>query len=144
MLRTNRGLLMLALVFVAAACGQAAASAGSDPAAGSAGIRSDRITLKEIRERGQYSSIYDVVEHFHPRWLRSQGPDTFMGPQGQVQVHMDGNWMGSVDVLRRLSPTGVTSIEFLSPIDAAARFGLDHSHGAIVISTGVAAASPKP
>jgi hypothetical protein len=40
-----------------------------------------------------------------------------------------------VDVLRRLSAHGVTWVEWLPPIDAGARFGLNHSHGAIIIST---------
>jgi hypothetical protein len=33
----------------------------------------------------------------------------------------------------------VTSIDWLAPIDAAARYGLNHSHGAIIIST-----TPEP
>jgi hypothetical protein len=52
-----------------------------------------------------------------------------------VQVHMDGNHLGGVRVLQRLAAVGVTSIRWLRPIDASARFGLNHSHGAIVIST---------
>lgn len=138
-MRANHGLLTLAVLLLGVACGRAT-SAGTDPgAAGRAGSRSDRISADEVRKNGQYSNLYDLVEHLRPRWLRSQGPDTFVGEQGQVQVHMNGNLLGGVDQLRRLSTVGVTSIDWLPPIDAAARYGLNHSHGAIIIST-----TPEP
>ena len=50
---------------------------------------------------------------------------------------MDGNWLGSIQTLRGISAHGVTSIRWLGPVDAAARYGLNHSHGAIVVSTAV-------
>jgi hypothetical protein len=131
MLRATRTLATLALLLIAAGC-----TPSMDPAAaGRARTRSYLITFEEMEERGQFSSLYDLIAEMRPRWLRSQGPDTFMGPGGQVQVHMDGNRLGGVDALRRLSAYGVTSIQWLAPIDAAARFGLDHSHGVIIIST---------
>jgi hypothetical protein len=107
-----------------------------DPvAAERARTRSYLITFEEMRERGQFSSLYDLVQEMRPRWLRTQGPDSLIGRGGQVQVHMDGNRLGGVDALRRLSAHGVTRIQWMAPIDAAARFGLDHSHGVIIVST---------
>lgn len=134
MTRAIRGLVAVAIVLAGAACGGPATSAGPD-AGPRPRSRADMITAEEIRERGQYSNLYDLVEVLRPRWLRSQGPDTMLGQQGQVQVHVDGNRMGSVDALRSLAVGGVTSLQFVRPIDAAARFGLDHSHGAILVST---------
>ena len=129
--RATRTTVTLALLLVAAGC-----TASMDPAAaGRARTRSTLLTYEEMQERGQFSSLYDLIQEMRPRWLRTQGPDTFMGQGGQVQVHMDGNRLGGVDALRNLSSYGVTSIQWLAPIDAAARFGLDHSHGAIIIST---------
>ena len=109
MMRATHGLLGLAIVLTAA-CGSANSASTGTAAAGRAETQSGRISFEEIQQRGQYSNLYDVVEHLRPRWLRSQGPDTFMGEQGQVQVHMNGNLLGSVDVLRRMSPVGVTSL----------------------------------
>lgn len=134
MMRATRGLLTLAILLVGAACA-ATTSAGTEAAAGRPRSRSGQITFEEIRQRGQFSSLYDLVQILRPRWIRSQGPDTFLGSQGQVQVHMDGNHLGDVGVLRGMSPAGVTSIEWMAPIDAAARFGLGYGHGAILIST---------
>jgi hypothetical protein len=133
MMRATRGLLTLALLLGGAACG-AATSAGTG-AETRPRSRSTQITVEEIRQRGQYSNLYDVVQVLRPRWLRSQGPDTMLGQQGRVQVHMDGNRLGGVAVLRNISPSGVTSLQWIPPIDAAGRFGFDHSHGAIIIST---------
>ena len=131
MKRATRTLVTLALLLFAAGC-----TPSMDPAAaGRARTRSTLISFEEMRERGQFSSLYDLIQEMRPRWLRSQGPDTFLGAGGQVQVHMDGNRLGGVDALRALSAHGVTSIQWMGPIDAAARFGLDHSHGAIIVST---------
>ena len=129
-MRAIRALLTGAILVAGAACGGTATQGDGTPRS-----RTDLITNEELEERGTYSSLYDVIEVLRPRWLRAQGPDTFMGRPGEVQVHIDGNWLGSVQTLRSLSPAGVTSIRWLAPIDASARFGLDHSHGAIVIST---------
>jgi hypothetical protein len=127
-MRATRGLLVLATLLTLTAC-----SARSDNTTRG---RSDLITYEELQQYGQYSNLYEVVEVLRPRWLRPQGgPDTFTGEEGQVQVHMDGNWMGDVDVLRGLSAAGVTSITWVRPSEASSRYGLDHSHGAIVVST---------
>ena len=106
---------------------------GIDP--GSVRGPSDLITFEEMRSRGSYSNLMELVQELRPRWIRSQGPDTFLGTPGEPQVHMDGNHLGGVGVLRQLAAVGVTSIRWLAPIDASARYGLNHSHGAIVIST---------
>lgn len=128
MMRAIRALLTLTILVIGAGCGGSAVR-------GENAQRGTMITFEELEERGAYTNLYAVIEVLRPRWLRTQGPDTFMGRDGEVQVHIDGNWLGSVETLRGLSPTGVTSIRWLAPIDASARYGLDHSHGAIVIST---------
>ena len=131
MFRATRNLITLALLALGLGCSQ-----NADPAAaGRARTRSTLITFEEMQQRGQFSSLYDLIQELRPRWLRAQGPDTFMGQGGQVQVHMDGNRLGGVEALRGLGAHGVTSIEWMAPIDAAARFGLDHGHGAIIVST---------
>ena len=131
MFRATRILITLALLALGLGCSQSV-----DPAAaGRARTRSTLITFEEMQQRGQFSNLYDLIQELRPRWLRAQGPDTFMGQGGQVQVHMDGNRLGGVEALRGLGAHGVTSIEWMPPIDAAARFGLDHGHGAIIVST---------
>lgn len=127
-MRRARRLLFLATLLAPIAC-------AARPDAGPS--RSfDLITAAELQNHQGYSNLYDLIEVLRPRWLRPQGGgDTFISGEGQVQVHMDGARMGDVGVLRSLSPAGVTSISWLRPLDAAARYGFDHSHGAIIIST---------
>lgn len=127
-MRSTRRLLLLAILLTPIAC-----AARSDPGAGG---HFGLITQAELQKHGRYSNLYTVIEVLRPRWLRPQGGgDTFMGAGGQVQVHMDGARLGDVFVLRSLAPVGVTSISWLSPLEASARYGFDHSHGAIIIST---------
>lgn len=136
MARATRRLLSIGILLMGTGC-SGATSPGAEGATAGPRPRANQITFEEMQRRGQHSNLYVLVQDLRPRWLRSQGPDRFIGPQGQVQVHMDGNRLGGVDVLRRLSAYGVTSIEWVAPIDAGARFGLNHGHGAIVVSTAV-------
>lgn len=128
--------LAVGMTVLVMACGTAVTSARRE-ARPTSRSWSSTITFEEMQRRGQHSNLYVLVQDLRPRWLRSRGPDTFLGPQGSVQVHFDGNHLGSVEALRRLSAYGVTSIEWLPPIEAGARFGFAHSHGAIVVSTRV-------
>ena len=128
MTRAIRWLVVLPLVLSGSAC-----TSRIDP--GTVRGPSDLITFEEMRSRGSYSNLLELVQELRPRWVRSQGPDTFLGTPGEPQVHMDGNHLGGVRVLQQLAAVGVSSIRWLPPIDASARYGLNHSHGAIVIST---------
>lgn len=128
--RSIRAVLALCTLALVSGCAAGTAAEGSRPRSSST-----LITFEEIQQRGQYSNLYDLVSEMRPRWVRSRGPDTLTGKSGEVQVHMDGNRLGPVSALRTLAASGVTSIEWLAPVDAAARFGLDHGHGAILVST---------
>lgn len=125
-----KGQLLLIVLLLAGLAGCSARATAGGPRG-----QADMIALEEIEQRGPFTSLYDLVQILRPRWLRAQGPDSFMAGQGEVQVHLDGNWLGGVQTMRGLAAHGVTSVRWLNPVDAAARYGLDHSHGAIVIST---------
>ena len=125
-----RSVLVVFLLGMAGCAGAANSTDGaSRPRA-----RSDFLGGEELR-RGGYSNLYELIRDARPRWLQPRGVDTISGTPGQVQVHIDGNRMGPVEVLRTIPLSGVTSIQFLGPVDAAGRFGLDHGHGAILVST---------
>jgi hypothetical protein len=129
-MRATGWLFTVLVMLTSAGCATGGREAGTGPRS-----TGTVITAEEIRDRGGYSNLYDLIQTLRPRWIQTRGPDTFMGQQGQVQVHMDGNRLGPVTALRSLSPTGVTSIRWLSPNEASSLYGLDHSHGAIIIST---------
>jgi hypothetical protein len=92
------------------------------------------ITAVEI-SRTNYSNLYDVVQALRTRWLLSRGPDTILGKQGEVQVHLDDVRLGGVQSLRNLSPVGVAYIQWFDPISAAQKWGLGYGQGAIYVST---------
>ena len=82
--RASRGLLLLIVVLISAAC-----MGRADP--GGPRSQSDAITVAEIDRRGPFNSMYEMIQILRPRWVRSSGPDTFVGPAGQVpQQPADG------------------------------------------------------
>lgn len=122
-------LVLIPLLALAACSAGGTAGANSGPR-----TRADLITQEEL-QRGSFTNLYDAVQALRSRWLNTRGPDTLIGRQGEVQVHVDETRLGGVNALRSIPPVGVTSIQWFSPNDAAARWGLDHGHGAIVVST---------
>ena len=112
-------------VLLASACGGGGASkpAGTTPA-------TDRESLRpeEWGSRNFYSA-YDAIAALRPMWLSKRGPD------GAIQVYVDDNRLGGIEVLRNVRTTSISLIKHLDGIQAAARYGLGHDQGAILIST---------
>jgi len=52
-----------------------------------------------------------------------------------VQVYLDDSRLGGVDALRNLSLANVVYIRHIDGVDAAARWGLDHGNGVILVAT---------
>jgi hypothetical protein len=122
----HRPLLLFALV-VTSAC--------SHPASGRTGARGgDVITAADIRKSAA-TNVYDLIAQLRYRWLQSRGPDSINMRPGDVMVRLDDNEIGTVQALRNLSPTGISSIQFVDGVSAAGRWGLGYAHGAVVIST---------
>lgn len=94
---------------------------------------SDTITREEIRA-GQFTNLFDLVQSRRFRWLQARGTDSINQTPGEVQVLLDGQRLGGVQTLRSLAPSDVTSIQFVDPVAAAARWGLGYAHGAILVS----------
>jgi hypothetical protein len=86
-------------------------------------------------QRVQFNNLYDMVQALRFRWLQTRGPDSINMAPGQVQVRLDDTQLGGVESLRNIAPAGVTSISWVDPTTAAARWGMGYGHGAIVVST---------
>src|SRR5947208_15522479 len=73
-------------------------------------LRADRdlLTQEELREH-RFSTVFEAIEALRAHWLRERGPDSFSAPVLFIR-HVDG-------------------------IVAAARWGLDHGHGVILVAT---------
>ncbi len=120
--------IILASALLVTAC---MTSPGHDRASGPSSGDPDLITRPEI-DRGQWADLYDLVRNLRPRWLQPRGTDSFANP-GEVQVYIDGTRLGGVDLLRGISTSAVDRLEWVDPISASGRWGLDHAHGVIAI-----------
>ena len=119
--------VFIALLWIACASGGKSARPAANP-------RADMITAEELRG-GQWRNAYDAVRSLRSRWLQPRGADTFLGKPGEVQVHLDDVRLGGVGTLREIPVVDVNYMQFFDPASASARWGLDHSHGAIYVST---------
>ena len=86
------------------------------------------ITRVELSQR-RFPSVFAAVEALRTHWL------ALHGPSGQVQVYLDGQYLGGVQTLFTIPVVNVESIRHLDGIEAAARYGGGHDQGAILVTT---------
>lgn len=97
--------------------------------------RADRSVLSRDDIRAtQYTNLYDVVATLRGNWLRVRTAESF-AKSSAVQVYLDMQRLNGVDELRTMSPLNVLSVRFFDPIQASARWGMDHGAGAIFVLT---------
>lgn len=107
----------------------------STPAVPMPAMRADRSVLSRDDIRAtQYTNLYDVVAMLRGNWLRVRTAESFT-KSSAVQVYLDMQRLNGVDELRTMSPLNVLSVRFFDPIQASARWGMDHGAGAIFILT---------
>lgn len=121
----------------------ATAATGASPAAIRGSVRApetaarrDRQVLSrdEIRAT-QFTNAYDVILALRGNWLRSRTAESVSGKSSTVQVYLDQQRLTGVEELRTMQPTNIASIRFMDPVQASARYGMDHGAGAILVTT---------
>jgi hypothetical protein len=119
-------------VFVALACG----SAPTPVVTGAPGHR-DVIYAAEIESTNTAGmTVYDLVARLRPEYLRSRGVNSIRDTTPPTAiVYLDGTRYGSLDQMKSLSADRVLQIQYLSASSAQTRFGLDHTGGAILITS---------
>ncbi len=132
----TRPVVLLALLGCAACASAPAPGSGSASAGATAPARSrgssSLITREEV-QASQGRNAYEVVEFLRPAWLRKRGGAVGVENDGAVVVYMDDTRLGPTDALRQIEKTAIASIRFLDPVSAQARYGLNHSYGAIQV-----------
>jgi len=123
----RRAILILCAVAPAPAC------AGHTSPRDSPRVDRNVITQEQIIEY-QFSNAYEAVEALHSSWLQTRGSDSFRTPT-QVQVYFDDTRLGGIETLRSIATAGVLFIRHYDGVSAAARWGLDHGQGVILVST---------
>jgi len=100
-----------------------------------------RLSLTPHRSFTQFSKIeidavrpitaYDAVIRLRPTALNPAG-----GPTFEPSVYLDGLRLGGPEQLSRISALDIVGIEFLTPIEAAAKYGpTGRNGGAILLTT---------
>ncbi len=125
-MRTMRSLIpVLLLGTLVAACG----------VTGTRADRSGRNVLTRADVEGsQQTTAYEVIRQERPTWLRVRGPNSFTA-MNPIVVYVDGMRHGDVDVLETIPTLVVQRIRFYTGPEAQSRFGLNHTNGAIEVTT---------
>lgn len=95
--------------------------------------RRDVLTQTQILAT-RASNLYDAVVALRSNWLLPRGIDSFQSP-GSVLVYFDDTRLGGVETLQTISPSSIGYIQYFDGTDASGRWGLDHGHGVIYVST---------
>ena len=134
-LRSRRLAVALTAAFsLAGACRGSSAAAPASSRASQPGGRANVLTQDEIR-RSNLANAFDIVSTLRPRWLQTRGADSFQRPT-EIQVYVDNTRLtNGLNGLREISSLAISRMEWVNPIDASARWGLDHGQGAIVVIT---------
>lgn len=107
---------------------------GSAPGARAARPDRQLLTRDEIRST-QFTNAFEVIRALRGNWLRIRSADSF-GKSSVLQVYLDMQRLnGGVEELRLMQPANIATIRFMDPIQASARWGMDHGAGAIVVTT---------
>ncbi|NIR78832.1 MAG: hypothetical protein GWO00_10760 [Gemmatimonadetes bacterium] len=93
----------------------------------------DRITLEEI-EAADQTTAFDIIRVLRPRWLQTRGPSSIYS-EDPIMVYVDGNRLGGPETLSTIPKISIQEMRHLSPVDAQARYGLNHTNGAILVTT---------
>lgn len=129
---TLRKRLLLPLLFLLAG---ACTTVPNSPQVGDMPTRRDPhvLTGQEIRESSA-NDTYEAVRMLRPVWLRKRGAMSVNNPS-DVVVYVDNVNLGGPGALRSIPVSSVVRLQFLDASSATQRWGTNHVHGAILVST---------
>ncbi|MDH5235169.1 MAG: hypothetical protein OEW77_09410 [Gemmatimonadota bacterium] len=128
------------LIVVATACASAATSGdGAVPARVQRG-NLNFITKAEIDSAPpELANAYDLVNRLRPTMMRARGRSS--GTSGsssaaeQPAAYLDNQRLGGLELLQTVIRASIQEIRYISPTDAAVRWGLGHPAGVIQVIT---------
>jgi len=127
--------LSIAILLALATACSSATTTGSG--AQNPGDKRNTITAEEIakaRTPGWYA--YELINSLRPSFLKQHNAVTLESRDPiYADVYLNEVYHGDIDSLKSLPLEGITSIQYLSPFDAATRFGKEMPGGAIMIRT---------
>lgn len=97
-------------------------------------VESGELIPRHEIEAAHVQTVWEVVERLHPQWLRKRGVNHLQN-EGDIVVYLDNARLGGPETLREIHVGGVSSVRFYDAAKAQYRFGVGHTHGAILVST---------
>lgn len=102
---------------------------------GATGRDANVITAPELSRSGA-ANAYDAIRQIRPELLRSRDPGTLVYfKASRPAVAVDNTILGGVEVLRAMPRDTVARIEYVSPWQAAKRYGSTFGNGVMLIET---------
>ena len=127
--------LSLVLALAVMACSSATTTTGSG--APSPSDRRNTISAEEIakaRTPGWFA--YELINSLRPNFLKAHNAVSLESRDPiYADVYLNEVYHGDIDSLKSLPIDAITSITYLSPFDAATRFGKEMPGGALMIRT---------
>ena len=133
-----RRVYAIALLVTAVGCTHRSGTPDPDPVAAPASTRdSDVITARELADPSvQGDNALDAVRRLRPRFLSSRGRQSVSaGGQGALLVSTNGGPLRALSDLGRLRSHEISEIRYLSPSDAAQRFGTAAGSSPVLLVT---------
>ena len=135
--------LLRALAFAAALSSLTACASAGGPGHTAAPHRNSSVITAEDMSQLHLSNLYEVVQRLHPEWLAPHNSATLATTSSgnsaaamiQVQVYLDSQHAGSVDVLRQIPIGGAASVHYYNAAESEIRFGTGYSDGVIQVIT---------
>lgn len=93
-----------------------------------------RLTAADIQAADPNLTLYELISRVRPQWL-TRRPGTQLQGQMDVVVYRDDIRAGGTEALREIRLDIVSQVRYLTGPEATGRYGLNHPHGAIVVTT---------
>ncbi len=106
----------------------ACSSAGTGTARSSSSV----LTAEELETVAELN-CYEAVQRLRPSWLRTRGRVSMASQQG-IRLYIDGIHRGYVSELVSIRANAIERMRFLSGREATARFGTNHTDGAVLVT----------
>ena len=124
--------IVMAALMIVAACG----SAPQSVVTGAPGHRDSLFEAEIDTYRAPGMTAYDLIQHLRPEYLRNRGANSLRNvtPPTAV-VYLDNSKYGDLESLKSINSDMIRQVQYLSANSAQTRFGMDHTGGAILITT---------